>query len=244
MTSFWKIENTGTEFEETADASTDSKRAVQILQDTIHHIGDRYEIGLLWKQDSKLENNYPVAKAQLDSLQRRLNKDIELKQLYEKTLETDLEKGYVKPVTFSNPAPEKIWYLPHHPVTNPNKPGRVRRVANAASVFKKQSLNKNLLSGPDLLNNLVGLLLRFRQDSVAVMADRGHVYANLHANRRSVMSPLSLAVKQLRTAVPVYATHLWSQMFTNYSNICPPRNSKRLRKHRYKRSNIQQFLHG
>ena len=171
VTSFWKIENTGTEFEETADTSTDSKRAVQILQDTIHHIGDRYEIGLLWKQDSKLENNYPVAKAQLDSLQRRLNKDIELKQLYEKTLEKDLEKGYVKPVTFSNPAPEKIWYLPHHPVTNPNKPGKIRRVANAASVFKKQSLNKNLLSGPDLLNNLVGLLLRFRQDSVAVIAD-------------------------------------------------------------------------
>ena len=123
MTSFWKIENTETEFEKASDTSTDSKRAVQILQDTIHHIGDRYEIGLLWKQDSKLENNYPVAKAQLDSLQRRLNKDNELKQLYEKTLETDLEKGYVKPVIFSNPAPEKIWYLPHHPVTNPNKPG-------------------------------------------------------------------------------------------------------------------------
>ena len=245
VTSFWKIENTGTEFEETADTSTDSKRAVQILQDTIHHIGDRYENGLLWKQDSKLENNYPVAKAQLDSLQRRLNKDIELKQLYEKTLDTDLEKGYVKPVTFSNPAPEKIWYLPHHPVTNPNKPGKVRRVANAASVFKKQSLNKNLLSGPDLLNNLVGLLLRFLPEFCCSNGrHRDHVYANLHTNRRSVMSPFSLAFKQLRTAVPVYATHLWSQMFTNYSNICPPRNSERLRKHRYKRSNIQQFLHG
>ena len=117
-----------------------------------------------------MENNYPVAKAQLDSLKRRLNKDFELKQLYEKTLETDLKNAYVKSVTFSNPAPEKIWYLPHHPVTNPNKPRKVRRVANAASVFKKQSLNKNLLSGPDL-NNLVGLLLRFRQDPVAVMAD-------------------------------------------------------------------------
>ena len=70
MTSFWKFESTGTEYEETADTSTDSTRAIQILQDTIHHIGDRYEIGLLWKQDSKLQKNYPVAKAQLDSLQR------------------------------------------------------------------------------------------------------------------------------------------------------------------------------
>ena len=124
MTSFWKKENAGTEFEEIADTSTDSKRSIQILQDTIHHIGDRYEIGLLWKQDSELENNYPVAEAQLDSLQCRLNKDIELKQLYEKTLETDSEKGYVKSITFSNPASENIWYLPHHPVTNPNKPGK------------------------------------------------------------------------------------------------------------------------
>ena len=157
----------------------DSKRATQILQDTINHIGDRYEIGLLWKQDSKLENNYPVAKAQLDSLQRRINKDFQLKQLYEKTLETNLEKGYVKSVTFSNPAPEKIWYLPHHPVTNLSKPGKVRRVANAASVFKKQSLNNNLLSGPDLLNNLVGLLLRFRQDPVAVMADNEAMFMQI-----------------------------------------------------------------
>ena len=82
---FLEIENTGTETEETADTSTDSERAVQIRQDTINQIGDRYEEGLHWKQDTKLDNNYAVAKAQLDSLQRRLNKNIELKQLYEKT---------------------------------------------------------------------------------------------------------------------------------------------------------------
>ena len=81
VTSFWKKENTGTEFEETADTSTASKRAIQILQDTIQHIGGRYEIGLLWKKDSKLKSKYQVAKAQLDSLQRRLSKDLELKQL-------------------------------------------------------------------------------------------------------------------------------------------------------------------
>ena len=33
VTSFRKTENTGTEFEETADTSTDSKRAVKILQE-------------------------------------------------------------------------------------------------------------------------------------------------------------------------------------------------------------------
>ena len=66
-------------------------------------------------------------------------------------------------------APPPIWYLPHNPVTNPNKSGKVRRVANAASKFRGESLNSNLLTGPDLLNNLVGILLRFRENPFAGM---------------------------------------------------------------------------
>ncbi|XP_075253221.1 uncharacterized protein LOC142345022 [Convolutriloba macropyga] len=91
--------------------------------------------------------------------------------MYQKTLDTDLEKGYVKSVTFSDTTPNRVWYLPHHPVTNPNKPGKVRRVSNAATTFKGNSMNSNLLTGPDLLNNLVGLLLRFREKPVAITAD-------------------------------------------------------------------------
>ena len=67
--------------------------------------------------------------------------------------------------------PEPIWYLSHHPVTNPNKPEKMRRIANAASKFRGGSLNSNLLTGPDLLNNLVGVLLRFRKHPAAVLSD-------------------------------------------------------------------------
>ena len=42
----------------------------------------------------------------------------------------------------------KMWYLPHHLVTNVNKPGKVRRVTNSSSVFKGQSLNISLPTGP------------------------------------------------------------------------------------------------
>ena len=70
-----------------------------------------------------------------------------------------------------DPQPDIIWYLPHHPVENIYKPGKVRRVANAASNFRGQSLNSNLLTGPDLLNKLLGVLMRFREHPVAVLAD-------------------------------------------------------------------------
>ena len=66
---------------------------------------------------------------------------------------------------------DREWYLPHHPVLNPNKPGGVRRVLNGASTCHGASLNKSLLVGPDLLPNLIFVLLRFRQHKYAVSAD-------------------------------------------------------------------------
>ena len=63
------------------------------------------------------------------------------------------------------------WYLPHHPVVHPHKPGKVRRVLNGAANFHGQSLNSALLAGPDLLQSLIHILFRFRQYSFAVSAD-------------------------------------------------------------------------
>ena len=106
VTSFWKIDNAVTEPEEPKNFSKDSELALDIFETTIRHNGTRYEIGLLWKNNVQLQNNYPVAKAQLSSLQRRLSKDHQLSVLYDATLQTDIEKGYVKPVVFENPQPE------------------------------------------------------------------------------------------------------------------------------------------
>ena len=65
----------------------------------------------------------------------------------------------------------KEWYLPHHPVLNPNKPGKVRRVCKAASNSKEVCLNDNLLAGPDLLHGLIGTIFRFREGPIALTAD-------------------------------------------------------------------------
>ena len=61
--------------------------------------------------------------------------------------------------------------MPHHPVTHPQKPEKARIVFDCAAKFQNTSLNDQLLQGPDYTNSLVGVLLRFRQERVAVMAD-------------------------------------------------------------------------
>ena len=53
----------------------------------------------------------------------------------------------------------------------PEKTGKVRRVLKSAAQFHGTSLNESLLSCPDLLQNLIHVLITFRQPQYAVSAD-------------------------------------------------------------------------
>ena len=134
----------------------DSHSAAYVFDDTTYHDGSRYQVGMLWAQDeSSLPNNYFSALVQLKSLERRLAKDADLKERYSKTIQDYFSKGYIVNVDKSecfkvNEVRE--WYLPHHPVVHPHK---VRRVLNGAVKFQGHSLNNLLLTGPDLLQNLI-----------------------------------------------------------------------------------------
>ena len=97
-------------------------------------------------------------------------------------MDTDVEKGFVKILDESEMKCTfgKEWYLPHHPVLNPNKPGKVRRVCNAASKYKGLCLNDKLLSGPDLLHGLIGTIFRFRERPVALTAEIESMFLQVH----------------------------------------------------------------
>ena len=126
---FWKIEAEGTQTDCEPSNPAD-KESLDILKKTITYNGERYKVGFPWRKPLRIENNYFAALSQIKSFHKRLKNDIQLKELYEQTLTTDLQKFYVKPVEMQQPEPEKIWYLPYHPVFNPNKPRKVLRVAN------------------------------------------------------------------------------------------------------------------
>ena len=64
-----------------------------------------------------------------------------------------------------------MWYIPHHGVYHKKKPGKIRVVFDCSAVCDGQSLNQQLLQGPDLTNNLTGVLCRFRQERIAFMCD-------------------------------------------------------------------------
>ena len=68
------------------------------------------------------------------------------------------------------PAEGRCWYIPHHGVHNPNKP-KISVVFDCSSKYNDWLLNSVHMSVPDLRNLLLGVLMRFRQDEVALMGD-------------------------------------------------------------------------
>ena len=72
--------------------TAEDRIALKTLKKTTCHNGARYEIGLPWKDDTKLPNNYFLAKAQLQSLENRLQKESALFCRYNQTIEADIEK--------------------------------------------------------------------------------------------------------------------------------------------------------
>lgn len=68
-----------------------------------------------------------------------------------------------------------MWYIPHHGVYHPQKK-KLRVVFDYAASFQGVSLNNQLLQGPDMTNPLIGVVIRFRQKSVAMLADVEAMY--------------------------------------------------------------------
>ena len=62
------------------------------------------------------------------------------------------------------------WYIPHHGVYHPTKK-KIRVVFDCSAQVDGVSHNDVLLQVPDLTSSLVGVLMRFRLETVAVMGD-------------------------------------------------------------------------
>ena len=116
-----------------------------------------------------------------------LVRDPKLYQDYKAFMEDILSKGYARKVSPDQKSPAKgtAWYIPHHGVYHPRKPGKICVVFDCSAKFMGKSLNDMLYKGPDLTSSLVGVLLRFREERVAVMADIYRVHVPPSESSRS-----------------------------------------------------------
>uniref|UniRef100_A0A5S6Q3D4 DUF1758 domain-containing protein n=1 Tax=Trichuris muris TaxID=70415 RepID=A0A5S6Q3D4_TRIMR len=173
LPSLWLTESMGTMPMAKPPMSAEDKESIRILNSSIRHTGERYEVGLLWKTPKPaLPNNRPAAERRLLYLEKRFAKDVRFARSYEAAIKEYVKNGHAVKVADEDLLSSKnVWFLPHHGVTNINKPGKVRVVFDASAAYNGISLNDCLMKGPDLSTSLAELLLRFRQRPVAVSAD-------------------------------------------------------------------------
>ena len=105
-------------------------------------------------------------------LKCRLLKDSKIRGKYVEQMRIMIEKGYAKKVPEGKvQTRRRTWYIPHHGVVNDKKTGKFRIVFDCAAVHQGMSFNPVLLQDPDPNNHLDGVLLRFRKESTALVAD-------------------------------------------------------------------------
>ena len=169
---FWQLESSGI-YEQEKDMSVDDRRVLALWDEKVSFSGGHYVLPIPFKDSTlKLPDNRQMAEKRLSSLGRKLDKNRDLHQKYVDGMSNLLEQGYAVPVPEQDihRSDGKVWYLPHHPVINPNKE-KIRIIFDCAAEYGGISLNSKVRQGPDLTNKLVGVLTRFCLHPIAVMVD-------------------------------------------------------------------------
>lgn len=169
---FIENDNFGLDNRKPALESDEIQRARRILIEGVKRVDGKYESPLLWKKDiHNMTDNFVYARQRLNSFEKKMENNKELRRIANDTISNYIQKGYIKEV--DRETQFAGWYLPIFSVSNENK---TRLVWDAAAEFEGCSLNSHLLQGPDLNEPLWNILYRFRQWPVAICADIGEMF--------------------------------------------------------------------
>ena len=161
------------EYDEKEETSDEDKRFMTMACNSFVLKNGHYQLPLPFRnKDTVMPDNYAVAQQRTLNLLRKFKGDAGYAMEYKRFMTEVLEKGYAEKVPMEqlHRKDGQVWHIPHHGVYHQQK-GKLRVVFDCAASFKDTSLNQELLQGPNLTNNLIGVLLRFRQEQIAFMAD-------------------------------------------------------------------------
>ena len=161
------------------------------------HATGRWLANYPWIMDPKcLPNNVQFAYATLMSTEKRLRRDKLYAETYQKQINDMLDRNVARQVTeqelkrYSGPK----FYIAHHDVLSPRSISTPMRVVFNSSARMKGglSLNDCLAKGPCLLNELLGILLRFREERFAFIGDIKKMFHSIDIPVKDQMTHLFL----------------------------------------------------
>jgi len=172
----WELENIGIK-----SPSSNDDEAIKKFERSISYSNGKYTASLPWKdEDVNLPTNRTLALNRTNSLLNSLRKDEKLLHIYNDLIKEQLKSDFIEKIPDNcevSPS-SKVHYIPHHPVHKDSVTTPVRIVYDCSAKCSKysKSLNDCLHTGPSLVNELAGVLLRFRLGKVACTADIAKAY--------------------------------------------------------------------
>ena len=145
------------------------------------HVDQKWSCKYPWIKDPYLlPNNYSLASAMLNSLEKRLIKSgKDYCDAYQNEMVSNIERGVFRKLSIEDMRNYKdpIFYIPHTEVLKPESESTpLRIVFNSSIKYCGFSLNEMWAKGPDVLNSLFGILLRIRKFPVAFTCDLSKMY--------------------------------------------------------------------
>ncbi len=137
--------------------------------------GKRYQVGCTWAPGG---SRPPLARGHAENRLLGLEKgkyfkNPKLREAYQAVIALWEREGFVKEVALDSPQVKHL--LPHFPVLKESATTPVRPVMDCST-----ELNKHLLSGPNLLNEVTEVLLRFRSGLYSFSGDVKQMFLRIH----------------------------------------------------------------
>ncbi|UYV79423.1 K02A2.6-like [Cordylochernes scorpioides] len=154
------------------------------LKTVQHSVSGRY-VSLPWTvEKAKIADNREVAMKRLEQTTKKLI-SLNLYEDYDDIFRGWLDDGIIEKVPAEQHDAE-AFYLPHRPVVKLSSGTTpIRPVFDASSkVYRSPSLNDCLEKGPNLIEMIPNLMLRFRNGKFGVVADIKKAFLQIEVNER------------------------------------------------------------
>ena len=169
----WNADLEGTDAS-SLEYSQEERGVKELWDETAHFKDGHFVLPIPFKRGIVMPSNQKLAKKRLEthtmSLQRR-----SLFDAYDKEIKKLLHDGHAEKVN-DKMCSDRTWYLPHQAVITEKKPGKLRPVFDCAARYQGECLNDKVHKGPDMSNQLLSVLLRFRRFQWAFTADIKAMY--------------------------------------------------------------------
>lgn len=180
---FWEVED----FVSTPAKFTVEEDACEnhFVENVVVKRNGKIQVRLPFKDSPELlGNSLDMARKRFLSVERRLDRDLSLKNMYVQFMDEYLSLGHMSP--YKQPLVGSHFVIPHHCVLRPQSTSTKLRVVfdGSARSSSNKSLNDILMVGPTIQQDLITTLFSFRLNKFALTADISKMYRQFEIDER------------------------------------------------------------